>query len=57
MKIKSLLAYCVPLSILLFVVLTVLVSVPAESRSAKACRQMPGCVAAVASFQGWPSLR
>ncbi|WP_177431623.1 hypothetical protein [Pseudomonas huaxiensis] len=57
MKIKSLLAYSVPLSILFFVVLTVLVSVPPEPRSVKACRQMPGCVSVVASFQGWPSLR
>ena len=57
MKTKSLLAYCVPLSILFFVVLTVLVSVPAEPRSAKACRQMPGCLGVVASFQGWPNLR
>lgn len=57
MKTKSLLAYCVPLSILFFVVLTVLVSVPAESRSAKACRQMPGCLGVVAPFQGWPNLR
>ncbi len=57
MKIKSLLAYSVPFSILFFVVLTVLVSVPPEPRSVKACRQMPGCVSVVASFQGWPSLR
>ncbi|MGE8410636.1 MAG: hypothetical protein ACN6QH_26810 [Pseudomonas sp.] len=57
MKIKSFFAYSVPLFILLFMVLTVLVSVPPESRSTKACRAMPGCVGVVASFQGWPSLR
>ena len=57
MKIKSLLAYSVPLSVLFFVVLTVLVSAPAEPRSVKACRHLPGCVAVVPAFQGWPSVR
>lgn len=57
MKIKSLLAWCVPVFVLVFVVLTVLVSVPAEPWSMKACRQVPGCVAVVPGFQGWPSMR
>ena len=56
MKIKSLLAYCVPLFVLVLVVITVLVSVP-EPWSVKACRQLPGCVAVVPGFQGWPSMR
>jgi len=57
MKTKSLLAWCVPLFVLVFVVLTVLVSVPAEPWSTKACRQVPGCVAVVPAFQGWPGVR
>lgn len=57
MKTKSLLAYCIPLLILVSVVLTVLLSVPAEPLSIKACRQLPGCVAVVPAFQGWPNMR
>ena len=43
--------------VLLSVVLTVLLAVPAEPLSVKACRQVPGCVALVPAFQGWPGLR
>ena len=57
MKTKSLLAWCVPLLVLLSVVLTVLLAVPAEPWSVKACRQVPGCVALVPASQGWPGLR
>ncbi len=57
MKIKSLLAYSVPLLILLFLVFTVLVSVPPEAHSPWACTTSPACVGVTPSFQGWPNVR
>ncbi|MGX1127082.1 hypothetical protein AB7M23_003875 [Pseudomonas sp. HLS-6 TE3448] len=57
MKIKSLLAYSVPLLILLFLVFTVLVSVPPEAHSPWACKTSPACVGVTPSFQGWPNVR
>lgn len=57
MKIKSLIAYCVPLSVLLLLGLTLLASAPPESRTAQACRHIPGCMSILPSFQGMPGLR
>lgn len=49
MKIKSLLAYYVPLLIVLVMVLIVQVSVPPEPASVKACKRYASCVAMSAS--------
>ncbi len=57
MKIQSLLAYCVPLSVLLVIGLTLLASASPESSAAKACRRIPGCVNLLPSFQGMPGFR
>lgn len=57
MKIKSLLAYYIPLSILLFLVLTVLFSVPPESASVKACKRYASCVAMSSGAPNWINLR
>ncbi|MBV6826779.1 hypothetical protein [Pseudomonas sp. PD9R] len=53
MKIKSLLAYNVILLILLLLVVTALVSTPAELPSVKACKQYAGCVAISQSVPHW----
>ncbi|WP_192938547.1 hypothetical protein [Pseudomonas putida] len=57
MKIQSLLAYCVPLSVVLIIGLTLLASAPPESAAAKACRQIPGCMSILPSFQGLAGVR
>jgi hypothetical protein len=57
MKIKNLLAYFVPLSILFFLALTVLVSVPPEPASVKACKQYASCIAMSSSVPNWLNLR
>ncbi|MFW0757792.1 hypothetical protein ACN1C3_24220 [Pseudomonas sp. H11T01] len=57
MKIKSLLAYYVPLLILFLLVLAVQVSPPAQSPSVKACKQYAGCVAISQSVPNWLNFR
>ncbi|MBA1205346.1 hypothetical protein G7009_26920 [Pseudomonas capeferrum] len=57
MKIKSVLAYCVPLSVVLIIGVTLLASSAPESRGAQACRHIPGCMSILPSFQGWPGVR
>lgn len=57
MKIKSLLAYYIPLSILFFLVLTVLFSVPPEPASVKACKRYASCVAMSSGAPNWVNLR
>ncbi|EJM69827.1 hypothetical protein [Pseudomonas sp. GM55] len=57
MKIKSLLAYSVPLLILCLLVLIVQISVPPESASVKACKQYASCIAMSSSVPNWLDLR
>ncbi|MBF8644412.1 MULTISPECIES: hypothetical protein [Pseudomonas] len=57
MKIQRLLAYCVPLSVMLIIGLTLLASAAPESAGARACRQIPGCMSILPSFQGFPGVR
>ncbi|MNG82286.1 hypothetical protein D3C76_279160 [compost metagenome] len=57
MKIQSVLAYCVPLLVVLIIGLTLLASAPPESQGAKACRHIPGCMSILPSFQGLPGVR
>ncbi|VVO65960.1 hypothetical protein PS850_01065 [Pseudomonas fluorescens] len=57
MKTKSLLAYHVCLLLLFLLVVTVLVSPPAQSPSFKACRQYAGCVAISQSVPNWLNFR
>ncbi|VVP84827.1 hypothetical protein PS918_02670 [Pseudomonas fluorescens] len=57
MKIKSLLAYYVPLLMLLLMVLTVQVSVIPESASVKACKRYASCVAMSSSVPNWLNFR
>jgi hypothetical protein len=57
MKIQSLLAYCVPLLVVFIIGLTLIASAVPESAAAKACRQIPGCMNILPSFQGLPGLR
>ncbi|MGE8321864.1 hypothetical protein ACJ70E_14045 [Pseudomonas plecoglossicida] len=57
MKIQSFLAYCVPLSVALIIGLTLIASAAPESAAAKACRQIPGCMHVLPSFQGLPGVR
>lgn len=57
MKIKSLLAYYVPLLILCSLVLIVQISLPPESASAKACKRYASCVAMSSSVPNWLNLR
>jgi hypothetical protein len=57
MKIKSLLAYVVPLFVLFSLVVTVQVSVPPESPSVLACKRYASCVAMSSSVPNWLNLR
>jgi len=57
MKIKSLLAYYLPFLILFFLVATVLVSVPPEPASVKACKHYASCVAMSSGAPNWINLR
>ena len=57
MKIKSHLAYCVPFLILFFLVFTVLVSVPPEPASVKACKHYASCVAMSTGAPNWVNFR
>lgn len=57
MKLQRFLAYCVPLSVVLIIGLTLLASAAPESAGARACRQIPGCMSILPSFQGFPGVR
>jgi hypothetical protein len=57
MKIKSHLAYYVPFLILFFLVLTVLLSVPPEPASVKACKHYASCVAMSTGAPNWINFR
>ncbi|VVO36140.1 hypothetical protein PS723_05387 [Pseudomonas fluorescens] len=57
MKTKSLLAYYVPLLILLVLMLTVQFSEPPESASVKACKHYASCVVISSNVPSWLNFR
>lgn len=56
MKIKNHVAYYVPLSILVLIIVASMAA-PAEPRGAKLCKQYSNCYTSIPSFSGWPGLR
>jgi hypothetical protein len=57
MKIKSHVAYYLPLLILFLLVLTVEVSVPPESASVQACKRYASCIAISLGVPNWLDFR
>lgn len=56
MKTRNHVAYSVPLTILLLILVAALLA-PPEPTNLRLCKQYSQCVVAIPSFSGWPGLR